>query len=485
MTGLCRFRGFLVWALLAFVGGGVQAKPPSDLLSALGVPETPGAPGTWREIQTDLAWIGLYEGPVTDRSDPDTLDAVRRFQTSLGAPPSGRLSASERAVLAGRSRATQDGYRFTTTDLDWLGMRVELPQAILQRPEIRGDDHDVLSYRTYHGASLEFRFQAFRALNATPAQFLRALQNVLKKADEKSELKILAARALASSAYVIAESPDWRTIWVAQKRDGSWRELRLRHAVSKADAMRPMLHRVLRSLDLFAGPVLSDSARNRRFRDRQDPMTRGYPEWYLTMSGNGSGSIVSRDGHILTNHHVIAGCARLTVNGAPASALASDVRLDLALIRSDAVSGRTPVRFRRDNPHLGEAISVMGYPIFSTSPSMNYTRGYVSSVVGLRGDRTNVQITAPVQPGNSGGPVLDSSGRQIAVVVSKLSTGFQADKNAENVAFVIRGRQAVEFLERHGQQPIVEDRTARVATPSPEDVSRWRQVTVRIECHRR
>ena len=274
-----------------------------------------------------------------------------------------------------------------------------------------------------------------------------------------------------------------RVIEVAERRGREWRFLTISHQISSSDAMRPVIHTLLRNLDFFAAPMLTESERKRRISRGEDPASRGLPDWFRTMRGNGSGSIVSRQGHILTNHHVIEGCARLTVNGEPAVVLGSDVRLDLALLRSDSVSERAPIRFRADNPRLGEAVSVMGYPLFSMSRSINYTRGYVSSVVGHKGDRTRVQITAPVQPGNSGGPVVDSSGRQVAVVVAKLSAEFQIRTNAENVAWVIRGKQALDFLEQNGIAPIIERSAPSLGTPSAEEVALWRQVTVRIECH--
>ena len=72
----------------------------------------------------------------------------------------------------------------------------------------------------------------------------------------------------------------------------------------------------------------------------------------------------------------------------------------------------------------------MGFPVFDVSQSINITDGIVSSTVGLRGDRTHVQITAPVQPGNSGGPVLDRHGAQVAVVVSKVGDVTRASSSA-------------------------------------------------------
>ncbi len=104
-------------------------------------------------------------------------------------------------------------------------------------------------------------------------------------------------------------------------------------------------------------------------------------------------------------------------------------------------------------------------------------------LLGCRGDRSQIQITAPVQPGNSGGPVLDQHGAQIAVVVSKVSTTLQLRRNIENIAWVIRAREALTFMKRFGVSPIETSRSASQLEPIQDRIVDWRQQTVRIECH--
>jgi S1-C subfamily serine protease len=208
------------------------------------------------------------------------------------------------------------------------------------------------------------------------------------------------------------------------------------------------------------------------------------PEWQRTMIGNGSGSLVSTAGHVLTNHHVVSGCARLTVNGSGAALLGSDIRLDLALLRVPGLSGRTPVRFAERPAQLGDEIFVLGYPVFSLSPALNATDGIVSSPVGLEGDRTNIQITAPVQPGNSGGPVLSVGGAQVAVVASKVTSELRDRQNIENIGWVIRGAEAEAFLRRFDVRPLrAGDGFRRPDGPLSEQMREWRRFVVRIECH--
>jgi len=479
IAGLCLVLGIVLGPSLAL------AQLPSDLMRLMGYPTSQSSQTNVHGIQRDLAWIGILDGRVTGSMDRPTTEAIRRFQAGVDGPKSGTMSSEQRSVLAQRARAAQRGYGFSRRTIDWLGVRAELPTATLLRPEVSGSKAQTVYFDTHHGSGLRIRFSTFPGLGGTSARQLSQIKSGLEDDAKEQEVgvRFVSEGSVPDGFFISYLFDGWRFTLIAQKSGQDWRTLRVSYRPDAATAMQPVVERIVRGMVLFHGPGLSATERLARMRRGQTPGVEDLPDWFNSMIGNGSGSIVSSRGHVLTNHHVVAGCRRVTVNGAVADVLAADARLDLALVVSPTFANRRYVRFRPANPKLGEAISVMGYPIFNTSQSMNYTRGYVSSIVGYKGDRTKVQVTAPVQPGNSGGPVLDALGRQIAVVASKASSRLQVARNIENVAWVIRGRQALEFLQRNGLDPIVEDRPAGDQDPSVEDVAEWRQFTVRIECH--
>ena len=131
----------------------------------------------------------------------------------------------------------------------------------------------------------------------------------------------------------------------------------------------------------------------------------------------GSGFRVAR-GAIVTNHHAIDGCSSLRVNGTPAQLRGSDARSDLALLGVNVSGPSSSLRAQR--AAVGEPVAVAGYPLRGLLSGFNMTMGNLSSLSGIGGDTRLLQITAPVQPGNSGGPMLDSAGNLMGVVVSKL-----------------------------------------------------------------
>ncbi|MBB3810626.1 hypothetical protein FHS81_002728 [Pseudochelatococcus contaminans] len=105
---------------------------------------------------------------------------------------------------------------------------------------------------------------------------------------------------------------------------------------------------------------------------------------------------------------------------------------------------------------MREYAAVFGYPLTGIlTSSGNFTQGSVTALAGLRDDNRMLQISAPVQPGNSGGPLLDDAGNVVGVVVSKLNAlkvAAATDDLAQNVNFAIKASVVQGFLEAQGIQ---------------------------------
>jgi hypothetical protein len=191
---------------------------------------------------------------------------------------------------------------------------------------------------------------------------------------------------------------------------------------------------------------------------------------------------------LVTNHHVIAGCRNLSVvtpEGRRAASLVnSEESIDLALLRVFGLRGAVANLRTPRSVSLGEAVSVFGFPLTGTlSSSGNFTGGLVSSLQGLRNAAGEIQITAPVQPGNSGGPVMDASGLVVGVVQSKLNavrTAALTGDMPQNVNFAVSLDVLADFLEVNqvpfGSRP-------RGASLDTAQIARMaQQFTYRVEC---
>ena len=132
----------------------------------------------------------------------------------------------------------------------------------------------------------------------------------------------------------------------------------------------------------------------------------------------------------------------------------------------------------------GEDIVVAGFPLHGLLTSdINVTKGIVSALAGPGDDRRFIQITAPIQPGNSGGPVLDASGHVVGVVVARLDALKLARRTGrlpQNVNFAISEGAARAFLDAHD----VPYKTARSnrTMPTADIAAKAKGYTVLIEC---
>lgn len=205
------------------------------------------------------------------------------------------------------------------------------------------------------------------------------------------------------------------------------------------------------------------------------------------MIATGSGFYVTRQGDLVTNNHVVAPCGEVRVTedekGVPAKIIAVDAERDLALVRLSHPVAVAAI-FRNDAPRLGENIVVVGFPLSGLlSSDAIVTSGIVSALAGARNDRRHLQISAPMQPGNSGGPVFDPSGHIVGVAVASLSTMRLAQATGaipENINFAVKGDEAKPFLAAHGIK--VETAPGGKELSVAAIAEQALKVTVRLEC---
>ena len=203
----------------------------------------------------------------------------------------------------------------------------------------------------------------------------------------------------------------------------------------------------------------------------------------------GTGFFVTADGYALTNQHVIDGCRTITMmtdRGAlPARVVRVDERNDLALLFVDNASKVAFASFRASpGIRAGDSVVVAGFPLPTVLQNgLNVTVGNVSALAGLGGNSALLQMTAPVQPGNSGGPLFDTSGNVIGVIVSKLDALEMAKTTGDipqNINFAVQGTIARLFLDAQGVRVSERPSTAALATGDVVDVART--FTFQVEC---
>jgi S1-C subfamily serine protease len=179
----------------------------------------------------------------------------------------------------------------------------------------------------------------------------------------------------------------------------------------------------------------------------------------LKPTSTGSGFFINQKGHMITNAHVINGCKAITFlqdsREAAATVTSTDQMNDLAILKSRKQVSRQFVPIRQSSPKIGEQIYAIGFPLSNLlGKSPKVTSGIISALSGLGGDVSKVQVDAALQSGNSGGPIVDTKGRLVAVSVQKLgkaALAFLKDSGEipENVNFGIKNLTVKTMLNAH------------------------------------
>ena len=162
------------------------------------------------------------------------------------------------------------------------------------------------------------------------------------------------------------------------------------------------------------------------------------------LRSSGTGFFLTNNGYIVTNNHVVEKAKSIRVSGINGDYTKSyiakvevvDSQNDLAIIKINDASFRgissIPYAIKTNTASIGEDCFVLGYPLISTMGlDIKLTNGIISSRTGYQGNVSEYQISAPIQPGNSGGPLFDKDGNVIGIVCAK-HTG------AENAGYAVK-----------------------------------------------
>ena len=191
---------------------------------------------------------------------------------------------------------------------------------------------------------------------------------------------------------------------------------------------------------------------------------------------------------IVTNHHVIDGAKAIKIKGVKgnfevqyqAEVIASDRNNDLALLKITdshfAGFANIPYAAKTALSDVGEDIFVLGYPLTSTmGEEIKLTTGVISSRSGFQGDIASYQISAPVQPGNSGGPLFDSKGNLIGVVSAKHT-------QAENAGYAVKTSYLKILIENAVGNITLPNNNQISNLPLTEKIKKVDDYIVLIEC---
>lgn len=183
--------------------------------------------------------------------------------------------------------------------------------------------------------------------------------------------------------------------------------------------------------------------------------------------GNGTGFFIDKNGYVATNYHVVSKAKEIEVefnrNGIKqvyqASVIQSDKQNDISILKINSKDfeplKEIPYFFKTELIDIGSSIFSLGYPMALSimGTDIKFTDGKISSKTGFQGDITTYQISVPIQPGNSGGPLFDYDGNLIGITSSGVNRELDI---TENVNYAIKAtylKNLVEVLDSKLELP--------------------------------
>lgn len=187
-----------------------------------------------------------------------------------------------------------------------------------------------------------------------------------------------------------------------------------------------------------------------------------------TEKKGGTGFLISENGYVVTNYHVVEDASKIellfptdtSVVKYNASVISSDKTNDIAILKIDdskfVSPGNIPFNIT-DDYNIGEKVYTIGYPqpdIMGTS--YKYTSGEINSLSGMENDITLMQITTPIQPGNSGGPLFNQDGNVVGITTSTLNPFYTAKYSGtipQNVNYAVKSDYLKPLIKQYFKKP--------------------------------
>ena len=243
------------------------------------------------------------------------------------------------------------------------------------------------------------------------------------------------------------------------------------------DVMQPLAEQMYNSFTTLDSYVLDETLGYGQGDDQPVDLTTGIDT--ATPQSAATGFVVSKDGVIVTNSANIETCKRVTIGDTvDLDLIARNRQMELAVLKpASAYTPRSFALFSDEKPQLGAEVTVAGFsfPQVMDVATLNY--GTLTAMTGRGGDETSLRVSAFLETGDTGGPVLDDRG---AVIGMRLARSDQETGLPEYVNFALRAEPIMALLDRHN---LTYGRAKSFDSVAPEDLAYMAgDFTVKVSC---
>jgi len=420
------------------------------------------------ELQIALQWFGFYEGRIDASFGPGTRGSMAAWQESKDYEQTGVLTTRQRAELLGDYSAVLASLGLATQRDEVAGIELDMPLAMVEF-----DRYDP-------------PFAHYTAINDSGVTVLLISQtgneaSLLGLYDIMQTLEIVpleGERERRSNRFTLTgENDEIVSYTYATLTDGTVKGFTLIWPTGDEQRRQVVLKAMRDSFSPIEGAVLPEAFGDGTLEQSVDLISGlqiRRPE------SSRSGFYINSRGAVLTTAAAVQSCGRITIDEAyEAEVVASDAELGLALLRpAETLAPLDYARFLAANPRLQSEVAVAGYSFEGMLTAPTLTFGKLADVRGLQGEETMKRLALAASPGDAGGPVFDSTGSVMGMLLPKESPAGK--QLPADVSFAANSLVIAEFLSNAGIAPSASDRSGEL---SAEDLTKLAtNMTVLVSC---
>ncbi|MDR7124049.1 serine protease [Pseudotabrizicola sp. 4114] len=420
------------------------------------------------DLQRALQWEGFYAAGIDGAFGPGTRTSMAAWQSAMGAEPTGILTSRQRATLVANWQADTAEYGFETVSETESGIEITLPLGLVQfdhyeppfvhfAPRAEGGLKVILISQPGDKAALYGLYDILQSLTLIPTTGERS------RGERSFEINGTSA---TRQSYAFAETSaglvkGYILLWSPDQADQAGRVLGLMQSSFRAVGNRALDPGMVPMTDAARRGLLAGLELRRPILSR-------------------SGFYVDATGRVVTPAAAVAQCGRITLDGVTEATVSfADASSGLALL-----TPKTPLAppafagFQTATDRVGSEVAVAGYSYEDALPAPVITFGLLEDVQGLNGEQGVKRLGITTLPGDAGGPVLDSTGAVLGMLLPRVPD--PARVLPDGVEFAASGTVLRQMLD--GQGVTATDSTANGAL-APEDLTRKATgMTVLVSC---
>ena len=418
------------------------------------------------ELQRLLQWAGYYNSAIDGAFGRGTRGAMAAWQDDNGYEPTGVMTTRQRAELLARYNAILEGLELTKVTDTRAGIDMKLPLGA-----VKFDKYEA-PYAHFTATGLIPEARVLMISQEGDRNTLYGLYDIMQTLEI---VPLNGPRKLEGDSFMlIGEGSRFISHTQASLKDGHIKGFTLIWPVGDEERRERLLGEMQASFSRTSGVL--DPAAGSNMEQRVD-LVSGLEIRKPTLTR--SGFFVDGEGTVVTTADVTAQCDRITIDtDLEATVLSSDAAANIAVLRpAERLAPANVAQFQTAVPRLQSEIAVAGFSYGDLLDDPTLTFGTLADLRGLRGEETLDRLALAAMPGDAGGPVYDTGGDVLGML---LPANEGAQQLPKDVSFALDGSEIRRVLTSLG---LSVNETDQITSMHPEDLTnRATGMTVLVSC---